>query len=223
MVLLLLYEVKGKKAIIMSINIRQAKIEDAFFLAQMMLQSSRAGKKGGLFDLIFQTNENKFLLEKLEQLAQTEAKSHCNYKNFLIAEVDGERVGTLCSYEPRISTKEVFIKALKEVGCPDNVEDALEVLYSCDFNLNNRTLIFDFVEVLDGFSDVGILKALMQKSLLTARLKGYRIAQAMIEIGSLESELFYKKMGFSLVATKECELYKEAFGRNGLELFSIEF
>jgi len=207
----------------MSIKIRQAKIEDSSFLAQMMLQSSRAGKKDGLFDLIFQTNDNKVLLEKLEQLAQTEVKSHCSYKNFLIAEVDGQCVGTLCSYEPRISTKEVFINALKEVGCPDDVEDTLEVLYSCDFNLNKRTLMFDFMEELEGFSDVGILKALMQKSLLTARLKGYRIAQTVIEIGSLESELFYKKMGFTVVDAKECERYKETFGRSGLELLSIEF
>ncbi|MDQ7067870.1 MAG: hypothetical protein Q9M40_07775 [Sulfurimonas sp.] len=97
------------------------------------------------------------------------------------------------------------------------------MMYICDFNLNNRTLVFDFMEELEGFIDVGVLKALMQKSLLTARLKGYRIAQTMIEIGSLESQLFYKKMGFRVVEQKECELYKEKFGRAGMSLMSIEF
>jgi hypothetical protein len=63
----------------------------------------------------------------------------------------------------------------------------------------------------------------MQKSLLTARLKGYTIAQTMIEIGSLESELFYKKMGFTIIEQKECELYKEKFGRIGMSLMRIEF
>jgi len=206
----------------MSIKIKQAKAEDSAFLAQMILQSSRAGKKDGLFDLLFGTNDNKIILQRLEELTRTEAKSHCHFSNFLIAELDGKSVGTLCSYEPRISTKEAFIKALTEIGCSDQ-NAALEVMYVCDFNLNTRTLIFDFMEELEGFIDVGVLKALMQKSLLTARLKGYRIAQTMIEIGSLESELFYKKMGFKKVQQKECELYKEKFGRSGMSLMSIEF
>ena len=207
----------------MSIKIRKATVEDAEFLAQMMLQSSRAGKKIGLFDLIFETNDDKEILKSLEALSQTTAKNHCHYNNFLIAESDGKSVGTLCSYEPRIATKQTFIDALKEVGCSDNISETLEVLYTCDFELNNRTLMFDFMEELEGFIDVGVLKTLMQKSLLTARLKGYRIAQSIVEIGSLETLLFYKKLGFKEVQEKECELYKEKFGRNGLVLLAIEF
>ncbi len=207
----------------MSIKIRKAIMSDAPFLAQMILQSSRAGKKEGLFDLIFETNDDKKILSSLEKLTKTTAKNHCHYNNFLIAELDGKSIGTLCSYEPRISTKEVFIDALKECGCPDNVSETLEVIYSCDFNLNTRTLMFDFMEELEGFIDIGVLKALMQKSLLTARLKGYRIAQSIVETGSLETILFYKKLGFSKVEEKECELYREKFGRTGLTLLAIEF
>jgi len=206
----------------MSITIKQATAEDSPFLAQMILQSSRAGKKDGLFDLIFESTDDATILKQLESLTQTEAKSHCHYKNFLIAEMDGKSVGTLCSYEPRISTRETFEKALKEIGLSE-FEESLEVMYCCDFELNKRTLMFDFMEELDGFIDVGVLKALMQKSLLTARLKGYRIAQTIIEIGSLESELFYKKLGFHVVKQLECELYKEKFGRHGLMLMAIEF
>jgi len=206
----------------MSITIRQAKVDDGNFLAEMILQSSRAGKKYGVFDLLFGTDDRSVVLESLEKLTKTDAKSHCHYSNFLIAEMEGKTVGTLCSYEPRISTKEAFVSALDEIGCSDE-NDTLEVMYVCDFQLNNRTLMFDFMEELEGFMDVGVLKALMQKSLLTARLKGYRIAQTMIEIGSRESELFYKKMGFEKVQQLECELYKEKFGRAGLTLMAIEF
>ena len=205
----------------MSITIIQAKAEDSHFLAEMILRSSRAGKRDGLFDLLFQTDDHA-ILENLARLTQTDSKSHCHYSNFLIAQVDGKPVGTLCSYEPRIATKETFIKALQEIGYKE-IDEILEVMYCCDFNLNNRTLMFDFMEEADGFIDVGVLKALMQKSLLSARLKGYRIAQTLIEIGSLETELFYKKMGFSIVAQQECELYKEKFGRSGLLLMAVEF
>ena len=206
----------------MSITIKKASVEDSTFLAHMILQSSRAGKKDGLFDLLFQTNDDTTILKNLEKLTKTDSKSHCHFSNFLIAEMDGKSVGTLCSYEPRIATREAFVKALEEIDC-ENADEALEVVYSCDFNLNNRTLMFDFMEELEGFIDVGVLKELMQKSLLTARLKGYRIAQTIIEIGSLESELLYKKLGFKEVSEQECELYKEKFGRLGLQLLAIEF
>lgn len=207
----------------MSIKIRKAIATDSAFLAQMILQSSRAGKKDGIFDLIFGSNDEAVILPKIEALTKTTAKAHCNFNNFLIAEMDGKYVGTLCSYEPRIATKEAFVAALEEVGCGETCEEALDVMSCCDFTLNNRTLMFDFMEELEGFRDVGVLKTLMTKSLLTARLKGYRIGQALVEIGSLETILFYKKLGFKQVGEKECDLYKEKFGRAGLVLLALEF
>lgn len=207
----------------MNLKIKQATAEDASFLAQMILQSSRAGKKSGLFDILFETDDDAVVLAKLEKLTQTEAKSHCHYKNFLIAQMDGKSIGTLCSYEPRIATKETFEEALREIGCGDEINKPLEVVYDCSFDTNRSRLMFDFMEELEGFVDVGVLKALMQKSLLTARLKGYSIVQTIIEIGSLETELLYKKLGFEIVEKKECEEYREIFGRAGVMLLSMEF
>lgn len=207
----------------MSIKIRKATSDDASFLAQMILQSSRAGKRDGIFDLIFQTTDDTIILQGLEALTKTTAKAHCNFNNFLVAELDNKLVGSLCSYEPRFSTQQAFMDALTEIGCKKDVSEALEVMSCCDFDLNNRTLMFDFMEELEGFIDVGILKTLMTKSLLTARLKGYRIGQALVEIGSLETILFYKKLGFKQVQEKECELYKEKFGRAGQILLELEF
>lgn len=206
----------------MGITIKQATAEDAPFLAQMILQSSRAGKKEGFFDLLFGSKDNSVVLPALEKLTQAQAKSRCHYKNFLIASMDGKSVGSLCSYEPRIATHDAFFAALEEIGFPQ-IEEVLELVQECDFKLNTRVIMFDFMEEVEGFMDLGILKALMQKSLLSARLKGYTIAQTIIEIGSLENELFYKKLGFKIVSQKECELYREKFGRSGFMLLSTEF
>jgi len=205
----------------MKIKIKKATIEDALFLAKMILQNSRAGKKLGMFDLIFEKSEID-LLENIRNLVTTTAKSHCHFSNFLIAQIDSKDVGTLCSYEPRISTRDIFFEALREIGCKDKHKEYIKILNECDFNLNNRTLMFDFMEEVEGFIDVGILKALQQKSLLTARLKGYRIAQTIVEIGALESLLFYKKLGFKELEEKESELYREKFGRAGLILLTNE-
>ncbi len=207
----------------MSIKIRKASEADANFLAQMILQSSRAEKKIGMFDFILNGDSQADVLEKLAKLTVTKVKSYCHFSNFLIAEIDAKNVGTLCSYEPRIATKQSFIDALCEIGCGDNIEEYESMLHQCDFEQNNRTLIFDFMEEVDGFLDVGILKALMTKSLLSARLKGYAIAQSIVEIGSLETMLLYKKLGFIQKKEKECDLYREKFGRNGLALLEIEF
>ncbi|NPA59928.1 MAG: acyl-CoA acyltransferase [Epsilonproteobacteria bacterium] len=205
----------------MSVNIKKAKEGDAPFLAKMILQSSRAEKKVGFFDLIFSKEDD--VLKSLEKLIVTDIKNYCHFSNFLIANINGQDVGSLCSYEPRISTKESFVESLKEIGCESGAEVFLEILEVCDFELNKRTLVFDFMEEIEGFMDVGILKALVQKSLLTARLKGYRIVQTMVEIGSLETLLYYKKLGFKEVRQKECELYKEKFGRAGFVLLALEF
>ncbi len=207
----------------MGIKIRKAVAEDAPFLAQMMLQSSRAGKKYGIFDLLFETNDDAAIVKCLESLAVVGKKQHCHFSNFLIAEIDSQSVGCLCSYEPRIATRETFVEALNELECCEDVESKLEVLDICGFEQNSRILMFDFMEEIEGFIDVGVLKALMQKSLLNARLKGYRLGQTIVEIGSLETLLYYKKLGFKEVEEKECELYKEKFGRNGLVLLAIEF
>ncbi len=207
----------------MSIKIRKASEADAKFLAQMILQSSRAEKKIGIFDFILNVNSDADILAKLAKLTVTQAKSYCHFSNFLIAEIDAKSVGTLCSYEPRIATKQSFVDALSEIECGDNITKYESMLLQCDFEQNNRTLIFDFMEEVDGFLDVGILKALMTKSLLSARLKGYTIAQSIVEIGSLEAMLLYKKLGFIQKKEKKCELYREKFGRNGLALLEIEF
>ncbi|MDA7818447.1 acyl-CoA acyltransferase [Sulfurimonas sp.] len=208
----------------MSIEIRKATTTDTPFLAKMILQSARAGKKVSIYDLIFDGANDKEILKSLEKLTTTEAKNSCHYSNFLIASMDGQDVGTLCSYEPRISNKEAFCTSLKEIGVENSEEsDYVEIMQECDFGLNTRTLVFDCMEELEGFLDVGVLKALMQKSLLTARLKGYRIAQTIVEIGSLETLLYYKKLGFKEVREIESELYKEKFGRSGLVLLAFEF
>ena len=94
---------------LMSIKIKKATIEDALFLAKMILQNSRAGKKLGMFDLIFEKSD-KDILENIRSLVIATAKSHCHFSNFLIAQIDSKDVGTLCSYEPRISTRDTFLK-----------------------------------------------------------------------------------------------------------------
>jgi len=205
----------------MNIKIRKATEKDAQLLAESMLESSRAGKKKGLFDVVFNTSETKLLLERLKALATTKTKHYCHFSNFLIATVDGVDAGSLCGYEPRIATREIFENAMEEIGCTDGYEARLSAYRLVEPEFDKKTFLLDFMAVKDEFHEFSVLKEMVQKSLLTSRLKGYRIVQTMVEIGSVEALLVYKKLGFSEIDERRSELYEEEFGRPGIVRLQI--
>lgn len=203
------------------IDVRKASKDDSKFLALSMLKSSRAGKKIGIFDLIFDVENDDILLEKLEQLTTSDIKTYCHYSNFFVATVDGKNVGTLCNYEPRIATPELLTKALEELGVSEKYEERASMISLCVFESDKRTWMLDFLTEQDGFGGLVIIKELLKKSLLTASLKGYRIVHTIVEIGSADIMLVYKKLGFKVIDEKKCEVFKENFGRSGVAL--LEF
>lgn len=200
----------------MDIKIRKATEADSEFLAWAMMESSRAGKQIGLFDLIFQPNDDLHLLERLTLLSKTQTKSYCHFSNFIIAEVDGETAGVLCGYEPRIATHEIFSKALYELGCSEGYEERIDAYLLCKPEIDKKTWVLDFMEEKPEFVSLEILKEMVQKSLLSARLKGYRQVQTMVEIGSVETQMVYEKLGFSVEDEKRADYYREVFGRAGI-------
>lgn len=201
----------------MAIQIKKAEREDIPFLVTMILKSSRADKKIGLFDYLLQEEVEA----KLAALVESSKQPYCFYKNFFVAKIASQGVGTLCVYEPRVATKERFVEALKEIDA--SAITRLEALEGCDFAIDKKVLMLDFLEEDDAYLDMGIIKELVQKSLLEARLKGYRRAQTIVEIGSLESLLFYEHLGFVQKEKKECTPYQEVFGRSGLILLELFF
>ncbi len=206
----------------MGIKIRNANADDAELLAWAMMESSRSGKPAGIFDLIFQTSDDAALLEALKKLATTDTKSYCHYSNFTVAEVGGEAVGVLCSYEPRIAPREIFSKALAEVGVDESYEERIAGYLLCAPAIDRQTWVLDFIVEKRGHESFEVFKELVQKSLLTARLKGYRKVQTMVEIGSRPSQMIYEKLGFSFEDEKRSEYYKELFGRAGIMRYSLQ-
>lgn len=200
----------------MNVKIRKATEQDAPLLAQAMLESSRSGKKQGLFDVIFNTTDKTALLKQLEQLTTTQTKSYCHFSNFLVASVDGVDAGFLCGYEPRLATNEIFIKAMEELGLDDSYEEGLASYRLVEPHFDKKTFLLDFMAVKDEFHEFSVLKELVQKSLLTARLKGYRIVQTMVDIGSVETMLVYKKLGFSEIDERRSKRYEEEYGSPGI-------
>ncbi|MEA3522799.1 MAG: acyl-CoA acyltransferase [Campylobacterota bacterium] len=205
----------------MSIKIRKAEVSDCALVSWAMLESSRSGKKTGLFDLIFQCHDDKVLLEKLALLSQTKTKSYCHYSNFLVAVEDSKDVGVLCGYEPRIATHEVLSQALMELDIDESYNERIQAHFLCLPKVDRQTWVLDFMEVKDDAHEFTVLKELVQKSLLTARLKGYRKVETMVEIGSAEVQLSYKKLGFDVQDEIQNEEYFATFGRSGIMRLGI--
>lgn len=200
----------------MSVTIRKAVEADAPFVAEALLESSRAGKKVGIFDYIFNTNDKNTLLEFLQKFTLTTTKSYCHFSNFLIAVSGGESIGTICGYEPRIATHDIFARALEEIGIDETYHERIAGYLLCEPEIDNKTWVCDCMVVKPEFKSFEIIKELLGKSMLAARLKGYRKVQTMVEIGCAEGELIYKKLGFNVVDEKRSEYYEEQFGRAGL-------
>lgn len=206
----------------MNIKIRNATEQDSDLIAWGMLKSSQAGKNKGVFHCVFEATDDQEVLELLKRLAVTETKSFCHYSNFIVAETDGEPAGVLCGYEPRIATHEIFTKALEELGFDESYEERVASYLLVKPEIDKKTWMLDFMAVKEEFHEFSILKEMVQKSLLTARLKGYRKAQTMIEIGSVEAKMTYEKLGFRYVDEKQSDYYKEQFGRAGIMRLQID-
>jgi len=200
----------------MNITVRKASEADIDIIAQALLESSRGGKKIGLFDLVFNTSDNEALFTHLKHLALTSTKSYCHFSNFFVAVGNGTTLGTICGYEPRIATHEIFSKALEEIGFDETYHERIAAYLLCEGDVDNKTFVLDFMLVKPEFKSIDVYKELIGKSMLTARLKGYRKVQTAIEIGSAENELIYKKLGFDVIDEKRSEYYKEQFDRSGI-------
>jgi ribosomal protein S18 acetylase RimI-like enzyme len=201
----------------MNITIRKATEKDTDVVADAMLVSSRAGKKIGIFDLIFETSDDEKLKERLRALALTQTKSYCHHSNFLLASGEQKFSGTICGYEPRMATHDVFTKALSEIGVDGGYQERIAAFLVVQPEIDRQTWVLDFMTVSQGCEPLPVFAELLKKSLLSARLKGYRKAQTMVEIGSLDSQILYEKLGFEVIDEKRSELYEDQFGRAGIK------
>jgi hypothetical protein len=200
----------------MTITVRKASEADIDIIAQALIEGSRGGKKIGLFDLVFNTSDNEVLLGHLKRLALTTTKSYCHFSNFFIAHSGTTTLGTICGYEPRIATHEIFSKALEEIGFDETYHERIAAYLLCEGDVDNKTFVLDFMLVKPEFKIIDVFKELISKSMLTARLKGYRKVQTSVEIGMVETEIIFKKLGFEVIDEKRSEYYKEQFDRPGI-------
>lgn len=205
----------------MKFEVQKATLNDADFIASSMIASSRSSSKKGFFDLLFGDVGEEKLLLLVKNLAVSEKKLYTYYENFVIALSGKERVGLLCGYESKLSVGERLLDVLKDMECSENYENVISVYHTCAGDMGRNRWILDFLVVHDGLDEFEISNALLNKSLLSARLKGYREARSIIELEATETQLMYKNLAFSKMSENRNEYYEEMFHSLGLVVMEL--
>ncbi len=206
----------------MEISTRKATSKDVAYLAQVVLATSRSTSSVGIFDLILKDKSDGEILKDLELLLSATTKSYCHYTNFTIATDGDKNIGAICGYEPRVATMQVLSRALEEIGVDGesmaNIASFTQILPPID----RKTWMLDFVALDEKLEPITIFSSLIKKSLLNARLRGYRKAQIILDLDSVDIEQLYLKLGFVKTFEAKDELYEQQFKKSGIACLQIE-
>lgn len=187
----------------MSVEIRNARADDAPFLARVMLMASRSQLSFGLWDQFVGGNEER-CLSFLEKLAVTKTPHLFHYDVFLIAEKDGKASAGLSGYDPLTQGMPFFYQALPEAvgalgwGRPE-LKEASERMFSygrCAPEDIPGVWIVESVAARPEVRGQGLVSLLLREVLAYGKAKGYEKAQISIFTGNVPARRAYEKAGF---------------------------
>lgn len=205
----------------MKFEVRKATLNDADFIVSSMIKSSRSSSKKGFFDLLFGDISEEKLYEQVKSLVTNEKKLYCHFSNFVVAYSSDKMLGTICGYESKLLTRKKFLEDLKTLECSDSYQNVLFTYDVCVGDMGRNKWMLDFLSVDDGVDEFEISNALLNKSLLNARLKGYREARTIVEIESTEVIMMYKNLDFVVKSENKNESYEEMFHSLGLLILQL--
>ena len=187
------------------LRIRHAGMNDAAFLAWLILTAGRAHVKRGIWEVILDQPEDD-CLNFLGLLTLTGAPHLFHYSCYLLAEVDERPVSGLGGYDPETQGYPKLVEALYEVygklGKHLDKEmaggDPPRIIKSIPPSVPGLWVI-DSVATVPAFRRKGIVDRLLDNILDIGRRKGYRQAQISIYLGNTPAQRAYEKHGFRLL------------------------
>ncbi len=200
----------------MNSKVVEATSEDIPYIASSILRAIQTDSSAGLLKHTLCHLNEQDILKTVTSLLSTKSKHYAHVSNFLIAKHDKSNIGLICAYEPRVATISKLQEGLDEIGSSVNAEQSAALFLKMLPDSDRKTWILDFAYVDSEFEKMTIFSDLVKKALLKARLKGYRKAQTIIDIESVEVALLYKKLGFEVSCECIDELYEQEFKRAGV-------
>jgi len=203
------------------IKIRNAHIDDAVFLAWLILTAGRAHVRRGIWEVILNQSEDD-CLDFLALLTQTDTPHLFHYSCFLIAETQEGPVSGLGGYDPETHGYPSLLEAVtkvyeklgrfpteKAVGGPPRITTSIPPSLK-------GTWVIDSVATLPAFRRRGIVDRLLDTILDVGRERGFRQAQISIYIGNAPAQHAYEKHGFRMLDEWRDPYFEKEIGSPGM-------
>ncbi len=209
----------------MAVSIRQARPDDAKFLAWVIQAAARSHVKLGWFDIALARPENE-CLEFIRRLALTSTVCWCHWSLFLIAEVGGQPASALCRFRAADGypqTGAAMVEVFDSYGWGDTERAAIwqrgSYLFSCITESSPDLWTIENVATLPERRRMGLTNTLIERALDDGCRLGHKRAQISFLIGNDPAERAYAKAGFTFAAEKRHPDFEAACGSPGLRRF----
>jgi ribosomal protein S18 acetylase RimI-like enzyme len=207
----------------MNVEIRSATVDDVPFLAWVMLAAVRSHNKYGAWEHYVGGTEED-CLAFLCLLATTQKPHLFHHPIFIVAEVNGQKVGALSGYDPKVLGMRAFVKALPEAiqklgWSQDYQRVAMErnlPFMACFSDDADGAWIVESVAVLPEYRKQGIVNLLLQEILDRGRKNGFKLAQISVIIDNKPARGAYEKQGFKFDSEKRDVNFEKIYGSPGI-------
>ena len=205
-------------------QIRNASILDASFLAKAILIAGRAHVKKGIWEVILGGTEEE-CEGFLHHLSTTQIPHLFHYSFYLIAEEDGiGPIGCLGGYDPKLSGYHALQQAIPEVikklnlptQASTNSEESSPRILACLPKEIEGAWVIDSVATLSGHRGKGVAEKLVNQILKKGGNQGYSKAQVNMYIGNEPALNLYRKFGFEIIEENRDEYFEENIGSPGM-------
>ena len=207
----------------MNVEIRSAREDDAVFLAEIMLAATRSHNKYGAWEhYVGGTQED--CLAFLRLIATTQKPHLFHYSTFIVAEVEGQKVGALSGYDPEVLGMRSFAKAFPEViqkldWSQDYQKSAFErhlPFMVCTPDDAEGAWIVESVAVVSEHRRQGIVDLMLKNILEQGRKNGFKLAQISVIIDNIPARKAYEKQGFKFDSEKKNADFEKIYGSPGI-------
>jgi len=207
----------------MNIDIRSARTDDVPFLAWVMLTAARSHLQYGIWDHYVGGTEQD-CLSFLSLIAVTQKPHLFHYSTFIVAENDGQQMGALSGYDPKVLGMKAFMQALPEVfqklgWSADDQKAAVERYLpwmTCMPDDTEGAWIVESVAARPEHRRKGVVNRLLDDVLNRGRESGYNRAQIGVLINNTPARRAYEKSGFTFVDEKRDPTFEATFGTPGI-------
>jgi RimJ/RimL family protein N-acetyltransferase len=197
-------------------------MNDATFLAWLILTAGRAHVERGIWDIILNRNEEE-CMGFLELLTTTATPHLFHYSTYLIAEVEEAPVSGLGGYDPDALGYPQLFKAIPEVYRKQDFSPPKDIMAgkppkitTCIPPSIKGAWVIDSVATTPAFRRKGIVDGLLDIILDAGRSKGFRQAQISIYIGNIPAQRAYEKHGFRLLDEWRDPYFEKEIGSPGM-------